>query len=485
MAQITGSTSADILVGTAASDVFRAGAGHDVIVFDGRSQSGQTDVVTDFGAIYFGGPISGAQETPPLNSAGSGSFSGSLNRAQTEFNFTAQISGLDLGGQTAATNDNVTAAHFHAGPVGAAGGVVFGFIGAPNNELQGETVVDAATGTVSGSWDLAEGNNTTLGAQLSNLLSNRIYINFHTPVAPAGEIRGQAVMLDAGLDRIDVSGLGVGDFATLRSLMSESGGSTTISVTYNGQVNSLVLQGAPIASLSAADFIFASASGGSSVGSDGVDDLFGGAGADTILGAGGGDRINAGVGSDFVDGGEGADTVLGLDGADSVHGGAGNDDVNGNLGEDWVFGEDGADTVRGGQGNDTVDGGAGGDAHVNGNIGADLVMGGDDNDTVYGGRDSDTLQGQNGDDWLSGDLGNDILFGGVGADRFLFRAGSGIDWVGDFNAAEGDRVQLAAGTSFTIGAVAGQAVVMLATGEFIGLAGVAAGGFSASSIVFV
>jgi Ca2+-binding RTX toxin-like protein len=485
MAQITGSASADMLVGTTASDVFRAGAGHDVIVFDGRGAQGQTDVVVDFGSVYFGGPITGAQEVPAVNSAASGSFSGWLNRSQTEFNFTASIAGLDLGGQTAATTDNVSAAHFHAGPAGTSGGVVFGFIGAPNNEAKGETVVEAANGVVVGSWDLAEGNNTTLGAQLANLLSNRIYINFHTPVAPAGEIRGQANMLDGGLDRIDVSGLGIGDFATLRSLMTESGGSTTISVAYNGQVNALVLQGAPIANLSAADFIFASSAGGSSVGSNGTDDLFGAAGSDTVLGAGGGDRINAGAGADLVDGGEGADTILGLDGMDSVHGGASGDDVNGNLGEDWVFGEDGADTVRGGQGNDTIDGGVGADAHVNGNIGNDLVMGGEENDTVYGGRDSDTLQGQSGDDWLSGDLGNDIMFGGVGADRFLFRAGSGIDWVGDFNAAEGDRIQLATGTAFTVASVQGQAVVTLSGGDAIGLAGVGASSFSAGWIVFV
>ena len=48
-------------------------------------------------------------------------------------------------------------------------------------------------GTFSGKWDLAEGNNTTLTAQLPNILAGRSYINFHTTQFTGGEIRGNIV----------------------------------------------------------------------------------------------------------------------------------------------------------------------------------------------------------------------------------------------------------------------------------------------------
>ena len=48
-------------------------------------------------------------------------------------------------------------------------------------------------GTISGKWDLPEGNNTTLTAQLPNILSGHAYINFHTRRIGGGEIRGNIV----------------------------------------------------------------------------------------------------------------------------------------------------------------------------------------------------------------------------------------------------------------------------------------------------
>jgi hypothetical protein len=48
-------------------------------------------------------------------------------------------------------------------------------------------------GTVSGKWDMNEGNATTLTAQLDNILSGRSYINFHTVQFAGGEIRGNIV----------------------------------------------------------------------------------------------------------------------------------------------------------------------------------------------------------------------------------------------------------------------------------------------------
>ncbi len=225
----------------------------------------------------------------------------------------------------------------------------------------------------------------------------------------------------------------------------------------------------------------------------GADIITGSAFADTLLGFGGADSISGGDGFDMIDGhagndtidaSGGNDTVRGFEDNDVINGGVGNDDVNGNMGEDTVRGGLNTDIVRGGQGNDLVYGDDGDDIHVNGNIGDDVVYGGDGNDSVFGGQGSDTLYGDFGVDRLSGDLGNDILFGGESADRFVILAGGGVDWVGDFSAAEGDRIQLVPGAAYTVENVGGQAFIGLGGGHGIGLTGVAFASFTADWVVF-
>ena len=121
-----------------------------------------------------------------------------FNDALTALTYTINVFNIDFtGAQTADVNDNLLAAHIHAGlnvtPT-TNGPVVFGFFGAPLNENAGDLAVTAFTngvgGTISGKWDAAEGNNTTLTAQLNNLLNGRAYLNFHTVQFGGGEIRG-------------------------------------------------------------------------------------------------------------------------------------------------------------------------------------------------------------------------------------------------------------------------------------------------------
>jgi Ca2+-binding RTX toxin-like protein len=199
----------------------------------------------------------------------------------------------------------------------------------------------------------------------------------------------------------------------------------------------------------------------------------------------GDDSFAGSVFNDPIEGYAGNDVVIALDGNDSVDGGDGNDDVNGNKGEDIVLGGAGNDSVRGGQGNDTVLGGDGDDGHVNGNIGDDLVYGGNGNDTVYGGQGNDTIYGNDGADHLSGDLGNDVMYGGAGGDRFAIAKGGGFDWVADFNATEGDRIELAAGAHYTVANVSGQVAIVLDDGTQLGLTGVAFASFDPNWVVFV
>ena len=93
--------------------------------------------------------------------------------------------------------------------------MVWGFFGAPFNDNNPNDVVftpfvSGVGGTISGKWDLAEGNNTTLTAQLPNLLSGRAYLNFHTVQFGGGEIRGQIVPIpEPQTYALMLAGLGV------------------------------------------------------------------------------------------------------------------------------------------------------------------------------------------------------------------------------------------------------------------------------------
>jgi hypothetical protein len=152
--------------------------------------------------ILFSATLTGAQENPPNASTATGFASFVLNDAQTALSFEATIFGLDFtGSQTPGTADNLLNAHIHAGLTGGPGtnaGVVWGFIGMPFNDNIVPNVVvtpfaNAVGGMVTGTWDAAEGNNTTLAAQLPFILNGLSYINFHTTMFGGGEIRGQII----------------------------------------------------------------------------------------------------------------------------------------------------------------------------------------------------------------------------------------------------------------------------------------------------
>ena len=76
-------------------------------------------------------------------------------------------------------------------------------------------------------------------------------------------------------------------------------------------------------------------------------------------------------------------------------------------------------------------------------ISNDVINAQGGNDSVQGLAGNDSLRGGDGDDILVGGLGRDVLTGGTGADVFQFEAvGAGVDVLTDFNASEGDRLQL-------------------------------------------
>ena len=190
----------------------------------------------------------------------------------------------------------------------------------------------------------------------------------------------------------------------------------------------------------------------------GDDSVGGGAGTDTLLGGAGFDQLYGGADNDSIDGADGGSYLRGDEGGDTIQGGAGFDDINGNMGNDVVFGGLGTDWVVGGKDTDLLFGEQGDDI-VFGNLGNDTVGGGTGNDLVRGGQDQDVVRGDDGDDIVSGDRGSDTIFGGLGADTFISFTETGQDRVEDFNAGEGDRVQLDPGTTYGLSQVDANTVI--------------------------
>jgi glucose/arabinose dehydrogenase len=152
---------------------------------------------TELGHVFVA-RLEGTQEDPANASTAKGYAAFLLDEAMTSLSFTVTVTGLDFtGAQTADPGDDLLNAHIHApASRGVNAGVRFGFFGMPFNDTNPNDVVVTAFdsgvgGTIFSKWDLAEGNNTMLAAQLPNILAGLSYINFHTRRLPSGEIRGQ------------------------------------------------------------------------------------------------------------------------------------------------------------------------------------------------------------------------------------------------------------------------------------------------------
>jgi serralysin len=194
-------------------------------------------------------------------------------------------------------------------------------------------------------------------------------------------------------------------------------------------------------------------------------------GDDRVYGDGGADTVFAGTGNDTVWGGDGRNYLRGDEGSDSLTGGGEFDDLHGNAGNDTLRGGAGDDWVVGGKDQDHLSGEAGGDI-VYGNLGVDTCYGDDGNDIVRGGQQNDILYGGSGDDWMSGDRDSDTISGGSGADIFHTFGDAGIDRVLDFSRAEGDRVQLDPGTTYSVAQVGADTVISMGGGGQMTLVGV-------------
>ena len=110
--------------------------------------------------------LTAASEVPPVNSAGVGDATLTLDTKTKQLSWVVKFSGL---------TGPATAAHIHApGAVGVNAGVAIPFDGVPAS----------ASGEIKGSKVLTD-------AQIADLDGGKFYVNIHTANNKGGEIRGQ------------------------------------------------------------------------------------------------------------------------------------------------------------------------------------------------------------------------------------------------------------------------------------------------------
>lgn len=170
-----------------------------------------------------------------------------------------------------------------------------------------------------------------------------------------------------------------------------------------------------------------------------------------LIGNAGSNLLQGGAGSDTLDGGVNASGKI-----DTLAGGAGDDLYIVRNSTDVVreYANDGNDTVQAAMnhtlaanvenlvltGSDNLTGTGNELANrLTGNDGANLLQGQAGNDTILGGAGADTIDGG---------AGNDLLTGGTGGDLFRFAKAGGQDTITDFNAAQGNLIDLT-GTGIT------------------------------------
>ena len=109
-------------------------------------------------------------------------------------------------------------------------------------------------------------------------------------------------------------------------------------------------------------------------------------------------------------------------------------------------------------------GGGGFQDIVLGNLGNDTLVAGSQANVLRGGQGDDVITGGAGNDFISGDLGNDTETGGAGADIFHGSPNVGVDQINDFSYAQGDRVELDPGTTYTLSQIGANTVIQMSTG---------------------
>jgi Ca2+-binding RTX toxin-like protein len=517
--RLFGENGNDRLIGGSGSDTLTGGAGSDTFVlenFNGSAYAQDLDVATDFirgtdkidvsglGISDFS-TISALTVNETVNSVTSAVITTYNNGADNRYGkYSLKLTGInrsallatDFNFATATTNDNIIG--------GAENDDLFGGFGDDtlnggnkDDRLFGENGTDRLIG--------GSGSDTLTGGAGSDTF---VLENFNgSAYAQDSDVATDFVR---GVDKIDVSGLGISDFSTILALTSnETTNSVTSAVitTYNNGADnrygkySLKLTGVDTGLLSASDFNFATTTFNNELlGTANNDDLFGGlgndplnggAGDDRLFGENGIDRLVGGIGSDTLTGGAGSDTFV----LENFNGSAYAQDAD--VVTDFVRGTDKIDvsglgisdfsTILTLTSNDVsnsavittynngadnrygkyslkltgIDKGLLSASDFNfatttfnnellGTANNDDLFGGLGNDPLNGGAGDDRLFGENGNDTLTGGGGKDLLYGGLGNDTYVVQnnlaGGTVIEDAGGT-----DTLQLSATVSSTTG----------------------------------
>ena len=121
-------------------------------------------------AIAITASLTGNQEVPLVVTAGTGNTVLSVNIATGELSGTVSFTGL---------SSAAVAAHIHEGAAGVNGVIIIPLTG--------------GFGLTNGTWTVPAGTVLT-AAQLAELQAGGLYVQIHTVIFPAGEIRGQVVI---------------------------------------------------------------------------------------------------------------------------------------------------------------------------------------------------------------------------------------------------------------------------------------------------
>lgn len=132
----------------------------------------------------FSATLSGAQEVPPINTAGTGDFQMTIQPGMITFSLT--FSGL---------SSNLAVAHLHFAPGSVAGGVMIFLCGGGGQPACPAATSGTITGTITAANVTGPATQGILPGDLDSALEavrhSQSYANMHTANFAGGEIRGQ------------------------------------------------------------------------------------------------------------------------------------------------------------------------------------------------------------------------------------------------------------------------------------------------------
>jgi hypothetical protein len=120
----------------------------------------------------YGGPLTGAQETPAVATSATGQGTAVISADGSTITYLVTYSGL---------SGTLNAAHIHTGAAGVAGGVILPLVAGPS----------PMSGTLTAADFSASGSVTTFAQAVAAIRAGTTYFNLHTSANPGGEIRGQ------------------------------------------------------------------------------------------------------------------------------------------------------------------------------------------------------------------------------------------------------------------------------------------------------